>query len=42
MGNLQEKMDLNQREAATYQHEVGILTAERDHLAHQVSVAHAQ
>lgn len=39
MGNLQEKIDVNQREVATYQHEVGILTAERDHLAHQVSLA---
>lgn len=36
MGNLQEKVDLNQREVATYQSEVGILTAERDQLAHQV------
>jgi hypothetical protein len=38
MGQLQERHDLTERDLASMRHDVGQLTAERDHLANQVRV----
>jgi hypothetical protein len=36
MGQLQERHDHAERDLATVRHDIGTLTAERDHLANQV------
>lgn len=36
MGQLQERHDHAERDLATARHDIGTLTAERDHLANQV------
>jgi hypothetical protein len=38
MGQLQERHDHAERDLATARHDIGTLTAERDHLANQVCV----
>lgn len=38
MGQLQERHDFAERDLAAVRHDIGTLTAERDHLANQVGV----